>query len=51
MKICRTNKDGVLFKKNKKMQEEELRARNAREQAVIQKRLAKGPRNASPLKD
>jgi hypothetical protein len=33
------------------MQEEELRARNAREQAMIQKRLAKGPRNASPRED
>jgi hypothetical protein len=33
------------------MQEEELRARNAREQEVIQKRLAKGPRNASPRED
>jgi hypothetical protein len=32
-------------------QEEELRARNAREQAVIQKRLSKGPRNASPRED
>jgi hypothetical protein len=32
-------------------QEEELRARNARDQAVIQKRLSKGPRNASPRED
>jgi hypothetical protein len=33
------------------MQEEELRPRNAREQAVIQNRLAKGPRDASPRED
>jgi hypothetical protein len=33
------------------MQEEEVRARNAREQAMIQKRLAKGPRDASPRED
>jgi hypothetical protein len=33
------------------MQEEEMRARNAREQAMIQKRLAKGPRDASPWED
>jgi hypothetical protein len=32
-------------------QEEELRARNARDQAVIQKRLSKGPRDASPRED
>jgi hypothetical protein len=32
-------------------QEEELRARNAREQAVIQKRLSKGPRDMSPRED
>jgi hypothetical protein len=32
-------------------QEEELRARNAREQAVIQKRLSKGPRDRSPRED
>jgi hypothetical protein len=32
-------------------QEEELRARNAQDQAVIQKRLSKGPRNASPRED
>jgi hypothetical protein len=32
-------------------QEGELRARNARDQAVIQKRLTKGPRNASPRED
>jgi hypothetical protein len=33
------------------MQEEEVRARNAREQAIIQKRLAKDPRDASPQED
>jgi hypothetical protein len=33
------------------MQEEEMRARNAQEQARIQKRLAKGPRDASPRED
>jgi hypothetical protein len=32
-------------------QEEELRARNAQDQAVIQRRLSKGPRNASPRED
>jgi hypothetical protein len=32
-------------------QEEELRARNAQEQARIQKRLSKGPRNKSPRED
>jgi hypothetical protein len=32
-------------------QEEELRARNPREQAVIQKRLSKGPRDMSPRED
>jgi hypothetical protein len=32
-------------------QEEELRARNAREQAVLQKRLSKGPRDKSPRED
>jgi hypothetical protein len=32
-------------------QEEELRARNAQDQAVIQKRLSKGPRNKSPRED
>jgi hypothetical protein len=32
-------------------QEEELRARNARDQAVLQKRLSKGPRDRSPRKD
>jgi hypothetical protein len=33
------------------MQEEEMRAQNAREQAEIQKRLAKGPRDASHRED
>jgi hypothetical protein len=33
------------------MQEEEMRARNAQEQARIQKRLAKGPRDSSPRED
>jgi hypothetical protein len=33
------------------MQEEEMRARNAQEQARIQKRIAKGPRNSSPRED
>jgi hypothetical protein len=32
-------------------QEEELRARNAQDQAVIQKRVSKGPRKASPRED
>jgi hypothetical protein len=32
-------------------QEEELRARNARDQAVIQRRLSKGPRDKSPRED
>jgi hypothetical protein len=32
-------------------QEEELRARNARDQAVLQKRLSKGPRDRSPRED
>jgi hypothetical protein len=32
-------------------QKEELRARNARDQAVIQMRLSKGPRDASPRED
>jgi hypothetical protein len=32
-------------------QEEELRSRNAQDQAVIQRRLYKGPRNASPRED
>ena len=32
-------------------QEEELRARNAQEQAEIKKRLSKGPRNKPPRED
>jgi hypothetical protein len=32
-------------------EQEELRARNAREQAVLQKRLSKGPRDRSPRED
>jgi hypothetical protein len=33
------------------IQEEEMRARDAREQARIQKRLARGPRDLSPRED
>jgi hypothetical protein len=45
------NECSDYIQKRIQMQEEELRARNAPEQAVIQKRLTKGPRNASPRED
>jgi hypothetical protein len=45
------NKRSQYIQARIQMQEEEMRARNAREQAGIQKRLAKGLRGASPLED
>jgi hypothetical protein len=45
------NESGDYIQARIQRQEEELRARNAREQAVIQERLSKGPRNASPRED
>jgi hypothetical protein len=45
------NKSSQYLQARIQMQEEEVRAQNAREQAMIQKRLAKGPRDASPRED
>jgi hypothetical protein len=45
------NESSLYIQARIQMQEEEMRARNAREQAGIQKRLAKGPRDTSPRED
>jgi hypothetical protein len=45
------NNSSQYIQKRIQMQEKEMRARNAREQAKIQKRLAKGPRDPSPRED
>jgi hypothetical protein len=45
------NNSSQYIQERIQMQEEEMRARNAQEQARIQKRLAKGPRDLSPRED
>jgi hypothetical protein len=45
------NNSSLYIQERIQMQEEEMRARNAQEQARIQIRLAKGPRDLSPRED
>jgi hypothetical protein len=45
------NNSSQYIQERIQMQEEEMTARNAQEQARIQKRLAKGPRDPSPQED